>query len=149
MFQYVSSPGIICNNSIFENNAHAHKKRSKNLLLRNHDRIENYFTSLEQRMPLDFPYKIVKQYRFHLMVVLYANLYRSCLNLNKLNNLPDIQQQFYIVHCHMVEISQSAACKYYFSFYKHTTLFAELRCLSYNDVYNVIDITYTQRKNYN
>ena len=105
MFQYVSSPGIICNNSIFENNAHAHKKHSKNLLLRNHDRIENYFTSLEQRMPLDFPYEIVKQYRFHLMVVLYANLYRSCLNLNKLNNLPDTQQQFYIVHCHMVEIS--------------------------------------------
>ena len=77
----------------------------KNLLLRNHDRIENYFTSLEHRMSLDFPYKIVKQYRFHLMVVLYANLYRSCLNLNKLNNLPDTQQQFYIIHCHMVEIS--------------------------------------------
>ena len=76
----------------------------KNLLSRNYDRIENYSTSLEQRMPLDFPYEIVKQYRFHLMVVLYANLYRSCLNLNKLNNLPDTQQQFYIVHCHMVEI---------------------------------------------
>ena len=77
----------------------------KNLLSRNYDRIENYSTSLEQRMPLDFPYEIVKQYRFHLMVVLYANLYRSCLNLNKLNNLPDTQQQFYIVHCRMEGIS--------------------------------------------